>query len=335
LATPHLRHAPQQSSSTFNFLEITNHIGKVMRWKDVAVGNPHSHGISEDGTLWSWGTVWSHPERETAYKNSKPLNPAFFDPPAQIGVDTNWKNVFSGYGDYTFALKPDDSLWAWGNNHYGQFGDGTTNSSTIPVRIGSDNDWKQVSSSGCYTFGLKNDGSLWEWGTDFSFYPRQDKMAPTQCDLSSDWAEINLLGNIALGIKKDGSLWFIASGKRRFKDDGDKAFRVGRDTDWKTTDILWWRAMALKKDGSLWRVPLPSYYYSEQSIPAPLFGPKCLSHSTNWLAVSEFAALGADGSFIGWPYAQYEFEPPQDRYFYLNPSRRCPFVLNLAQGNKP
>ncbi|MCL1865473.1 MAG: RCC1 domain-containing protein, partial [Spirochaetes bacterium] len=33
--------------------------------------------------------------------------------------------VYAGYG-HTAAIKTDGSLWAWGQNNYGQLGDGST-----------------------------------------------------------------------------------------------------------------------------------------------------------------------------------------------------------------
>jgi len=43
------------------------------------------------------------------------------------------------------ALKPDGTLWAWGDNWTGQLGVGSDLPATnIPVRVGSDADWVSV-----------------------------------------------------------------------------------------------------------------------------------------------------------------------------------------------
>lgn len=39
-------------------------------------------------------------------------------------------------GDYhSLALKSDGTVWAWGDNYYGQLGDGTTTNSNVPVTV--------------------------------------------------------------------------------------------------------------------------------------------------------------------------------------------------------
>jgi len=40
---------------------------------------------------------------------------------------------------HSLALKSNGTLWAWGDNGYGQLGDGTTTNRTSPVQIGTEN----------------------------------------------------------------------------------------------------------------------------------------------------------------------------------------------------
>lgn len=48
--------------------------------------------------------------------------------PVQVGTDTNWVYVVSGGSgndQFTIATKSDGTVWAWGDNQVGQYGNGT------------------------------------------------------------------------------------------------------------------------------------------------------------------------------------------------------------------
>lgn len=93
----------------------------------IAAGGFHSLGIKSDGTLWAWGeNDFSQLGDGTTTNRSAPV---------QIGLDTDWVSVSGGGYAHTVALKSDGSLWAWGRNNYGQYGNGTTVASPIPVYI--------------------------------------------------------------------------------------------------------------------------------------------------------------------------------------------------------
>ena len=48
------------------------------------------------------------------------------------------------------AIKTDGTLWGWGNNQYGQLGQGDVSILSSPVQIGSNTDWDQVRSFGVH-----------------------------------------------------------------------------------------------------------------------------------------------------------------------------------------
>ena len=83
--------------------------------------------------------------------------------PSQIGTDTDWQSVSVGNNN-SFGIKTNGTLWAWGQNDYGQLGDGTTADKGYPVQIGTDTNWASVSAGTYHTVALKTDGSLWFWG---------------------------------------------------------------------------------------------------------------------------------------------------------------------------
>jgi alpha-tubulin suppressor-like RCC1 family protein len=63
---------------------------------------------------------------------------------------------------HSVAVKSDGTLWAWGENRFGQLGDGTKTTRQKPVFITGD-----VIAAWCghyHTLALKSDKTLWAWG---------------------------------------------------------------------------------------------------------------------------------------------------------------------------
>jgi hypothetical protein len=80
-------------------------------------GYQHMACIKQDGTLWMWGV--NYYGQLGLNENTNPSNEGRSSPTQIPG--TTWKQVSCGlYG--TSALKTDNTLWVWGKNEKGQFG---------------------------------------------------------------------------------------------------------------------------------------------------------------------------------------------------------------------
>lgn len=175
-----------------NFIKIGND-----KWKKLAKGSSSTFGIKEDGTLWACGEngfgqlgigkIGTVPN--VIYLQL--MTPSF----TQIGND-KWSTVSTasfkittiGSGGFlqtgantgfTLGIKEDGSLWAWGDNRCGVYGNNTTTNSLIPVKVGNDR-WLDVkcyspiSGSlingkivyGCAVVALREDSTLWVWGSN-------------------------------------------------------------------------------------------------------------------------------------------------------------------------
>jgi uncharacterized repeat protein (TIGR01451 family) len=75
---------------------------------------------------------------------------------------TNVRAIAAGRNS-TFAIKTDGTLWAWGENLSGQFGDGTTDQHTTPVQLGLTNVTSVALSNG-HTVVARQDGTVWTAG---------------------------------------------------------------------------------------------------------------------------------------------------------------------------
>ena len=65
------------------------------------------------------------------------------------------------------ALKNDGTVWTWGNNWYGQLGDGTTTKNAIPVQVKNLADITAISAGGWHSIALKSDSTVWGWGYNY------------------------------------------------------------------------------------------------------------------------------------------------------------------------
>jgi len=84
--------------------------------------------ITDDGSYWGLGT--NYVSGNGTYDNS------YFEKNNEL---SNVSMATHGNG-WTIVLKDDGTVWSWGNNNYGQLGDGTTETRTTPVQtIGLEN----------------------------------------------------------------------------------------------------------------------------------------------------------------------------------------------------
>ena len=109
-----------------------------------------------------------------------------------------------------FALKSDNTLWAWGDNTGGKLGLGNVVSRSSPVQITGA--WNKVASSGSNGFGIKTDGSLWGWGLGTNGGVGDNtainRSSPVQIGALTTWTDVGG-GSTQIGqaIKSDGTLW--------------------------------------------------------------------------------------------------------------------------------
>jgi alpha-tubulin suppressor-like RCC1 family protein len=114
----------------------------------VAAGADHSVALLADGTVLTWGEAG-----RGQLGNGSTVDRT--TPGAVTGLPTNV--VFIGCGrDHTLVVTADGQLWDWGQNDFGQLGDGTTTRRTRPVHIAGISDAVEAHGGRGYTVIRRN-----------------------------------------------------------------------------------------------------------------------------------------------------------------------------------
>jgi alpha-tubulin suppressor-like RCC1 family protein len=118
----------------------------------VAAGYDHSLAVISDGSVWSWG---SHTFGQLGTGST--LSAA--SPQLVSGISGTITQVAAGW-NHSLALGSDGTVWAWGDNQYGELGDGNVLQSDTPVKLGLSN-ITQIAAGDDWSLALHSDGTVW------------------------------------------------------------------------------------------------------------------------------------------------------------------------------
>ncbi len=125
----------------------------------IAADQQSSLAVLKDGTVMSWG-----------YDGWGALGQGSGDPsqdlPAPVSDLTNAKAI-AGYLNSNLALLADGTVAAWGENGFGELGDGTTAASFVPVAVSGLSDVRAIA-RGEDSLALLADGTVMAWGSNIS-----------------------------------------------------------------------------------------------------------------------------------------------------------------------
>ncbi|KFZ26634.1 MAG: Regulator of chromosome condensation (RCC1) repeat protein [Candidatus Izimaplasma bacterium HR2] len=136
----------------------------------IELGGAHSSAISSEDRVFTWGANGSGQLGDgTVTQRNIPTE--ITDNFNLIG-DESISSIELG-GGHSFALSSNDRVFAWGSNHSGQLGDGTTVDKNLPIDITSIFDLDSletitsISLGGSHSFVLSSDNIIFIWGRNF------------------------------------------------------------------------------------------------------------------------------------------------------------------------
>lgn len=113
--------------------------------------------LAADGTVWNWRLY-------PFYSVTPGGIQTWRTPSAKL---TNIHAIASGYG-HSLALAADGTVRAWGDNVYGQLGDGTGTAKDDPVTVIGLTGIQAIAAADDYSLALDAFGTVWAWGSNGS-----------------------------------------------------------------------------------------------------------------------------------------------------------------------
>ena len=173
-------------------------------------------------------------------------NPASAQAPEYGSSD--WRVVATG-GQHTCGIRTTGRLYCWGDDTYGQLGDGGTNTGQpAPVLVaGRPTDWRQVVAGGAHTCARRANGRAYCWGADSYGQvgdggTNTDRPIPTQvAGAAADWTTITAGETHTCGRRASGRLYCwgddtrfgqLGRGGNVLSDQSAPAEVAGGATDW-------------------------------------------------------------------------------------------------------
>ncbi len=123
-----------------------------------------SHAVALDGLgiVWTWGENGAGElGRGRSVTGGIPAQVQGLNGVAAIAAGGG---ASDGGGGHTLVVKSDGTVWSWGNNSFGQLGDGTLVNRAAPVQVKGLSDVSAIAAGYCYSLALKRDGTVWTWG---------------------------------------------------------------------------------------------------------------------------------------------------------------------------
>ncbi|KAF3443904.1 hypothetical protein FNV43_RR13594 [Rhamnella rubrinervis] len=123
---------------------------------------------------------------------------------------------------HNLALQEDGTLWAWGNNEYGQLGTGDTQprSQPIPVQGLSGLNLVDIAAGGWHSTALTEEGEVYGWGRGehgrlgFGDNDKSSKMLPQKVQLltGEDIVQVSCGGTHSVALTRDGRMFSFGRG---------------------------------------------------------------------------------------------------------------------------
>ncbi|WNG57907.1 hypothetical protein F0U59_26500 [Archangium gephyra] len=229
-------------------LDLTNVVSVTAGWG-------FSLALRADGTVWAWGANWSGQLGLGETSDWYVLRPV--QVPGLVDVV-----AISAGGAHALALREDGTVWAWGDNAYGQLGGATASDwSFAPVQVPGLSDVKSIEAGLHFNMVMRVNGTLWAWGDNWGGQlgdgTTTNRSTPMQVPGLPKLKALAGGSGHVLALAKNGTLWAWGDNSSGQLGDGTRIDRLTPAPVPQLGKVVAIAAghhhsLAVRKDGSAW-----------------------------------------------------------------------------------
>ena len=231
---------------------------------------------------------------------------------AQKPVDISNEVISAGY-THSLAVKANGTIWSWGDNSFGQLGDGTKTSRNAPVQVTGLSGMQSVSAGAYHSLALRSDGTVWAWG--YNIFGQLgdgstgDKSAPVQVSGLTNVIAVSAGYGHSLALRSDGTVW--AWGYNNYGQLGNGT-TTAQSTPKQVTGLSGivaieagdYHSLAIRSDGTVWAWGNNNYGQLGDGTTTNRSTPVQVTGLSGVVAVSagtyQSFALKSDGTLFAW-----------------------------------
>lgn len=214
---------------------------------------------ADGGSAWGWG--WNYDGQIGDGTNGQWQENRYRTTPVQVLGISGVRKVSAGV-NFSVALLEDGTVWAWGDNVYGQLGDGTRVDHSVPVRVVGLDDVVAIASGDYHSLAVRSDGTVWAWGRNLygaigDGTTNNNRDIPVQVNGLTDAVAVAAGAMHSMALRSDGTVWawgYNANGETGTNPNvfPPEPVQVPGRTDMVAIACGGFHSLALRGDGTLW-----------------------------------------------------------------------------------
>jgi alpha-tubulin suppressor-like RCC1 family protein len=193
----------QLGDNTYEPRPSAQQVPGLLNIASIHAGYWHNFAITDDGSVYVWG------DNQMGQLGLGSSFPPTYNSPQTLNL-TGVVDIASGYW-HSLALLEDGSVYAWGDDSFGQLGLGEVNFAVSPTAVPGLENIAAIACGTSFSAAVNEDGEVWTWGYNASgqlgIASNVNAQSPASVELPLEVVALSCGGQHMLARAVDGTIW--------------------------------------------------------------------------------------------------------------------------------